>query len=80
VITKHFDEAARLTGAFDASCERYGVRPPAGLERFLRAQNPFRMAREALSKEQFDSEYEAGRRMTIGQAIELLTELAGEFS
>jgi predicted ATPase/class 3 adenylate cyclase len=76
VITKHFDEAARLTGAFEAGMERYGVRPPAALERFIRSQNPFRLAREALPPERFDAEYETGRRMTIGQAVELLTELA----
>ena len=27
-LTGHFEEAAEINGAFDALCDRYGVRPP----------------------------------------------------
>jgi predicted ATPase/class 3 adenylate cyclase len=76
IITGHPDEAARLTGAYDAASERYGVRPPAALERFIKIQSPFKMARDALSPERFEAEYETGRRMSLGQAVDLVTELA----
>jgi tetratricopeptide (TPR) repeat protein len=69
------ETAARLTGAFEAGCERYGVRPPAALERFLQVADPFQMARDALSPEAWDLAYEAGRRMTIGEAVALVIAL-----
>jgi non-specific serine/threonine protein kinase len=68
--------AARLTGAFDSGCERYGVRPPAGLERFLKVTDPFGMARQALSPAAWDLAYGAGRRMTLGEAVDLATSMA----
>jgi predicted ATPase len=76
ILLGHPDEAARLTGAYEAASERYGIRPPAALERFLDVRNPFAMARESLSPERFEMEYEAGRRMSVGQAVDLVTQLA----
>ena len=67
--------AAHLTGAFDAGCERYGVRPPAALERFLKVTDPFGMARQALSPAAWDLAYEAGRRTTFGEAVDLATSM-----
>jgi predicted ATPase/class 3 adenylate cyclase len=69
------ETAVRLTGAFDAACERYGVRPPAALERFLQVTDPFQMARDALSPEAYDLAYAAGRRMTVREAVETVTGL-----
>jgi hypothetical protein len=69
------EAAARLTGAFDAGCERYGVRPPAGLERFLKVTDPFGLARHALSPATWDLAYGAGRRMTLGEAVDLATSM-----
>ena len=37
-----FEDAAELIGAFDAACERYGVRPPAALDPFMATQRPVR--------------------------------------
>jgi predicted ATPase len=76
VITGHNDEAARLAGAYDAATERYGVRPPAALAVFIGSHDAFAMARANLSAERWETEYEAGRRMTLGQAVDLLNELA----
>ena len=66
-------DAARLTGAFDALTERYGVRPPAALGRFIERVDPFAMARQELSEQAWTEAYEAGRRMTLEEAIELVT-------
>ena len=41
-LTGHFEEAAEIHGAFDALCERYGVRPPAALA-FVGGRDPFEM-------------------------------------
>ena len=49
------ETAARLTGAFDAACERYGVRPPAALERFIQVADPFQMAREPSRRKRMTS-------------------------
>jgi len=76
MLLGHPDEAARLTGAYEAASERFGIQPPAALERFIKVQNPFEMARQAVSPERFEAEYEAGRRMSLGQAVDLVTELA----
>jgi predicted ATPase/class 3 adenylate cyclase len=76
VIAGRPDEAARISGAFDALCERYGVRPPAALERFLHVQDPFAMARDALSPERYAIEYAVGQRMSLAEAVDLVVELA----
>jgi predicted ATPase/class 3 adenylate cyclase len=70
--------AAQLTGAFEAASERYGVNPPAGLERFLAVQDPFQTARAALSPERWEIEYTAGRRMSLGEAVEAVESMAAE--
>ncbi len=41
-LTGHFEEAAEIHGAFDALCERYGVRPPAALADVRRRRRPVR--------------------------------------
>jgi hypothetical protein len=78
VILGRYDAAARLTGAFEAASERYGVRPPASLGRFIGETDPERIARQALSQERWDAEVEAGRRMSLGEAVDLVVELAGD--
>ncbi len=69
------EDAARLTGAFDGLTERYGVRPPAALSRFIDQVDPFAMARAALSPDAYAAAYEAGRRMTLEEAVALVTEV-----
>jgi predicted ATPase/class 3 adenylate cyclase len=71
----HFDEAAMLHGAFDALCDRYGVRPPAALETFVGGQDPFRLTREGMESGPFSAAYERGRRMTLDEAVDLVVEL-----
>jgi tetratricopeptide (TPR) repeat protein len=68
-------DAARLWGAFEALCERYGVRPPAGLERFIGAIDPLAQARAQLSPEAFAGAVEDGRRMDLDAAVAIIVEL-----
>ena len=44
------EEGAEINGAFDALCERYGVRPPASLDRFIEVQDPFEAIRSQLPR------------------------------
>ena len=76
VMIGRYDAAARLAGAFEAAAERYGIRPPAALDRFIGDMNPIGIAREALGQERWDIEFEAGRRLSLGQAVDLLSEIA----
>lgn len=75
-----FEDAARLTGAFDALCERYGVRPPAALERFIQTQDPFEAARQGLADDEaWRRLYAEGRRMDLEAAVALIVEIGGGF-
>ena len=78
VYSGHAEEGALITGAFDAAGERYGIRPPAGLERFAMTQDPFQLVREAMSPEEFEARYAEGRRMSLGEAVELVSAIATE--
>jgi len=78
VILGRYDAAAQLAGAFETASERYGIRPPAALDRFIGELDPIGTAREALSPERWDLEFETGRRLSLGQAVDLLSEIAGD--
>jgi hypothetical protein len=69
------EDAARLWGAFHSLCERYGVRPPASLERFIGDMDPVGVARAALAPEDFDAAVEEGRHLTLDDAVALIVEL-----
>ena len=69
------EAAARLSGAFEALSERYGVRPPAALGRFIESVDPFALARDALAPEAYAAATEAGRRMSLDDAVALIREL-----
>lgn len=79
-ILHRFEDAARLTGAFDALCERYGVRPPAALGRFIETQDPFTAARDGVgSDEAWARLYAEGRRMDLETAVALIVDIGGGF-
>jgi len=71
-----FEEGAELDGAFEANCERYGVRPPAGLSRFIQNQDPFAAIRAALPANVYAAARERGRRMSLDDAVAKVIELA----
>jgi tetratricopeptide (TPR) repeat protein len=73
-------EAATIMGAFQALCERYGVRPPLGLGAFIQNADPLGQARAALGPEEFATAVERGRRMTLAEAMELIAEVGDAVS
>ena len=75
VLLGRMDDAVRMTGAFEALCDRYGVRPPAALGRFVTQLDPFARARAGVAPEDYDRLHGEGRRMTLDQAVALLTDL-----
>ena len=74
-LTGHFEEAAEIHGAFDALCDRYGVRPPAALETFVGRQDPFAMTKKGLDPDVWSAAYEQGRRLTLDEAVALVVTL-----
>ena len=68
-MTRRFEEAAEIHGAFDALCERYGVRPPLALSEFVGRQDPFELTRKNLDPRQWAAAYERGRRLTLDEAV-----------
>ena len=75
VMTGRFEDAAEVIGAFEASCERYGIRPPAALTTFIEVTDPFAATREALSPETYAAAYERGARMSLDEAVARVAEL-----
>jgi predicted ATPase/class 3 adenylate cyclase len=75
VIVQRYEDGAELIGVFDASCERYGVRPPAALDRFIETSDPFVATREALSPEVFEAAHARGRRLSLDEAVAKVQEL-----
>ena len=73
-----FDDALRLQGAFDALCQQYGVRPPAALERFIAGVDPFGEAVAAMPTATAAAAREAGRQMTLDEAVALVVEIGDE--
>ena len=77
-LTGHFEEAAEIHGAFDALCERYGVRPPAALALFVGGRDPFGLTRQDLDPETWADAYARGRRLTLDEAVALVVELGDD--
>jgi predicted ATPase/class 3 adenylate cyclase len=75
VMIGRFEDAAEIVGAFEASCERYGVRPPAALTTFIEVSDPFAATRQALSPETYAAAYERGARMTLDEAVARVADL-----
>ena len=70
-----FEDAAVLIGAFDALCERYAVRPPAALGRFITNLDPFGMTKAALDPEIYEANAARGRRLTLDEAVAMVVAL-----
>ncbi len=64
-----------LMGAFEGLCQRYGVRPPTNLSRFLSDLDPSPALRDALDPEQLEAALERGRRMTLDEAVDMVVGL-----
>ena len=79
-LTGHFEEAAEVHGAFDALCERYGVRPPQALALFVGGRDPFELTRQNLDADTWAAAYARGRPLTLDEAVALVVELGDEAS
>jgi hypothetical protein len=77
-MTERFEDGAVIAGAFEALCERYGVRPPAGLDRFLRLEDSFKALAASLDPEAFEAAYDRGRRLSLGEAVELVVDMGNQ--
>ena len=75
VVLGRFEDAVRLSGAFEALCARNGVQPPAALGRFVQQLDPFERARAAVTPEDYQRLYADGRRMTLDEAVALFIDL-----
>jgi predicted ATPase/class 3 adenylate cyclase len=69
VMAGEYEHAAIVAGAFDASCERFGVRPPADLERFIQGVYPYERIRDGLGPEAYDAAYERGTALSLEEAV-----------
>ena len=72
----HADDAALIMGAFEGLCERYGVRPPIGLEQLIRRTGPGVRLQGIMEPETLGAALERGRRMTIDEAMDLVVHVA----
>ena len=63
LMVGRYEDAAGMIGAFEAACERYGVRPPGALYAFLQGRDPFAATRDALPPEVYAAAVERGRRL-----------------
>ena len=73
-----FEAATEIHGAFDALCERYGVRPPAALSLFVGGHDPFELTRLNLDPETWAAAYARGRRLTLDEAVAKIVRLGDE--
>ena len=71
-----FEDAAILTGAFEGSCERIGVRPPIPLQRIIDTRQPSRRIAEALEPATLAVLTERGRRMSLDEAVAYVLQMA----
>ena len=70
----HPADAATIMGSFETACERYGVRPPLALAEIISRADPLERARVALGPGELEAALTRGRRMTLGETLELVTE------
>lgn len=73
-----FEDAAVLTGAFEALCERFGVRPPIPFQQLINSRRPRERLTEALEPERLETLIERGKRMSLDEAVAFVVRMADE--
>jgi len=68
-------DAALVMGAFEGLCERYGVRPPMGLEELIRRTGPGTRLQGIVDPLALASLLERGRRMTLDEAMDVVVRI-----
>jgi predicted ATPase len=71
-------DAATLLGAHDHLSELYGVKAPMGLSQLLNVSDPRGISAEMLGQEGFDEAFEAGKRMSLDDAVALVVRVQEE--
>jgi hypothetical protein len=56
------------------------VRPPAGLDRFLRVEQAFKSLAASLGPETYDAAFDRGRRLSLDEAVDLVVDLADQIA
>ena len=79
-MTERFEDGAVVAGAFEALCERYGVRPPVGLDRFLRLEDSFKVLAASLDPEAYEAAFDRGRRLSLSEAVELVVDMGNQIA
>ena len=69
------EDAALIIGAFEGLCERYGVRPPIGLEQMIRRTDPAVRLQSILEPATLAEALERGRRMTLDETMDLVVRI-----
>jgi hypothetical protein len=69
------EDAAVIVGAFEALCERYGVKPPVGLADLINRSDPLGRIAENLEPEVVAAALERGRRSSLGDVIALIEQI-----
>ena len=67
------ETSAAVLGAFDSLRQVYGIEPPVGVTFLIDTQQPAEKARDALGDEAFDVAFERGRRMSLDEALDLVS-------
>jgi predicted ATPase/class 3 adenylate cyclase len=71
----HPEDAAFIVGAFEALCERYGVRPPLGLEELIRRLDPAVRLQTILDPAPLAAALERGRRMSLDEVMDIVVRI-----
>ena len=69
VETGHPADAATLLGAYDGLTERFGVKPPAGIEYVIGKFHSFEHASEAMHADEYAAAHAAGLRMNLDETV-----------
>jgi predicted ATPase/class 3 adenylate cyclase len=78
VMAERPEDAAALLGCHAHLQELYGVKAPMGLAQLLGPSDPYVFARAALGDERYEEIFEAGRQMTLDQAVALAVQVQEE--
>ena len=78
VMAERAEDAAALLGCHAHLQELYGVKAPMGLAQLLGPSDPYVFARAALGDERYEEIFEAGRQMTLDQAVALTVKVQEE--
>jgi predicted ATPase/class 3 adenylate cyclase len=70
------EEGALIMGAFEGLCDRYGVKPPMGLEQLIRTTDPAVRLQTLLDPATLAATLERGRRMTVDEAMDVVVHIA----